>query len=173
MRARVVSVLGTVIMLLVVSAVPAAAQQRPAAAVEIATGWAGFVDDATIHEPLVSGGFRLYVTPRLSLGPELTYMKGRNDVRQFMLTGNATFDLLGPSAEGRARTTPYLIGGGGLFHQRQEFPSGTFSSSEGAFTAGGGLRIVLSDAAYVAPELRMGWELHLRASVTVGIPLRR
>jgi hypothetical protein len=54
-----------------------------------------------------------------------------------MVTGNVTCDVLSP-AKGRARrVNPFVVIGGGLFQTRERFLSGTFTSSEGAFTAGG------------------------------------
>ena len=52
------------------------AQDRPRAALEFSRGWAGFVDDATIHHAVFGGAARFYVTPRISVGPELVYMVG-------------------------------------------------------------------------------------------------
>ena len=94
-------------------------------------------------------------------------MKGEGEHSDLMLTGNVTVDLLerrsGPQA------IPYLLAGGGLFQTRDTFGSETFASSEGAFTAGGGVRVFLTDSFYVAPEFRGDWEPHFRLSITVGI----
>ena len=153
-------------------AVPVAAQDRPAPVVEFSTGWAGFVDDATIHHSVFGGGARFYVTPRVSIGPELTYMIGPNDDRDLIVTGNVIFDVLKPAGGRPRRVTPYVLGGGGLFQHRDRFRTGTFTSNEGAFTVGGGVRAFVTDRVYVAPEVRFGWELHFRAGVTVGVTLR-
>jgi hypothetical protein len=67
---------------------------------------------------------------------------------------------------------PYLVVGGGLFQTRDKFVGETFTSSEGAFTAGGGVRVFLTDRLYVAPEFRGGWEPHFRLSVSIGYQSR-
>jgi len=158
----------TALSLLVWPACYATAQQRSAVALEAAGGWAGFVDDSTKHHGIAGGSARFYVTPRLALGPEFTYMRGPDRDRDFMLTGNLTFDLLHPLVSGPPRLNPYLIVGGGLFQHRDDFRGATFTSTEGAFTAGGGLRVFLTHQVYVAPEVRVGWELHLRTSLAMG-----
>ncbi len=147
----------------------AAAQgTKPTPAVEITGGYAGFVDDATISHRVMGGALRFHLSPRVSVGPELQYMIGPGTDRDLILTGNITFDLLPPSR----KVTPFLVAGGGLFHHSDSFGGRTFSSSEGAFTAGGGVRAWVTDRVYVASEFRLGWELHARVSGTVGIAIR-
>jgi Outer membrane protein beta-barrel domain len=162
-------IIGSCCALATVFAAPAAAQDRPAPAVDVSTGWAGFVDDATIHHWVFGGGARFYVTPRLSIGPELVYMIGPDDDRDLIVTGNVIFDFLKPSGGRPRRVTPYVLGGGGFFQHRDRFATGTFTSTEGAFTVGGGVRAFITDRVYVAPEVRFGWEPHFRAGVTVGL----
>jgi hypothetical protein len=144
----------------------------PAGAVEFSAGYAGFVDDATIDHGLIGIGSRWYLGPRLSIGPEVVYMKGPDDDRDLFLTGNVTWDLLGSS--GRApRVIPFVVGGAGLMWHRDRFGSRTFTSNEGAFTAGGGARVRLNDRVFVAGDARIGWELHYRVAGTVGISFGR
>ena len=152
---------------LTLTSVPALAQSPPASfGVEGAGGYAGVADDAIIGHSLVGGAARWRVAPRVWIGPEITYMKGEGEHSDLMLTGNVTLDLLERRAGRQA--IPYLLVGGGLFQSRDTFGSDTFTSSEGAFTAGGGVRVLLTDALYVAPEFRGGWEPHFRLSVSVG-----
>lgn len=160
---------GTALLLLALPAA-AAAQPRgplPSPALELTGGYAGFADDATIDHGVIGGALRVHVTPRLSVGPEIQYMIGPGDDRDFIVTGNVTFDVLPP---GRA-VTPFLVGGAGLFHHTDRFVDRSFASTEGAFTGGGGVRGWISDRVYVASELRVGWELHWRLTGTVGIAL--
>lgn len=145
----------------------ATAQGRPA--LELTTGWAGFVDDATINKTLFGGGVRVPISPRVSVGPEVVYMKGPGTTRDLMVTGNVTVDLLREPGNRPLRVVPYVVAGAGLFRRSEEFVNETFSSTEGAFTAGGGARVSVGPRVYLAPEVRLGWELHLRASVTVGV----
>jgi len=64
-----------------------------------------------------------------------------------------------------------IVAGGGLFQTRERFPVGTFTSSEGAFTAGGGVRAALGQRVTVGVDTRVGWELHLRVSGLIGVRL--
>jgi hypothetical protein len=142
---------------------------RPAAALEFTAGYAGFVDDSTVDSGMVGGAGRFYLTPRISVGPEVQYMPGPDADRSLIVTGNVTFDVLPPGN----RVTPFLVAGAGLFRHTEDFDGRSFSSSEGAFTAGGGVRAWLNDRVYVASELRVSWEFHFRISATVGISLAR
>lgn len=152
-------------------AAPAAAQDRPPASIDVAAGWVGFADDGIVSEAMFGGAARWYVSPRIGLGPEALYIAGENH-SHFVLTGNVTFDLLVP-ANGRPRpVTPFLVIGGGLYQTSETFISETYRSSEGAFTAGGGVRIAASDRVTFGVDARIGWELHLRVNGFVGISLK-
>lgn len=142
------------------------AQER-AAAIEVTAGWVGFADDGVVNETLVGGAGRIYLSPRIAVGPELAFIRGlRHD--HLVLTGNVTFDVLAPR-NGRPRlVTPFVVAGAGVFQTRQDFPTGTFRSSEGAFTVGGGSRVVLGEHLLVGVDARLGWELHLRLNAVLG-----
>jgi hypothetical protein len=58
-----------------------------------------------------------------------------------------------------------------VLQTREEFPSGTFTSGDPAFTGGGGVRVLIGDTVFVGAEARLGWELHLRLNGIVGIRL--
>ncbi|MBA2305690.1 MAG: hypothetical protein H0W08_24075 [Acidobacteria bacterium] len=151
---------------------PASAQERPAPVAELAAGALLFPDDGiTVKEGLVGGTARFYVSPRLSVGPEVAYVRG-DDHAHLMLTGNLTFDFLGP-VNGQPRpVTPFVVVGAGLFRTREEFPgTADFTSSEGAFTAGGGVRAHVGTRMILGAEARIGWELHVRVNAIVGIRL--
>ena len=140
--------------------------RSPAGAVEMSAGWAGFVDDAMINHLTVGGTARTYVTRRLSIGPEVQYMRGPRSDRDLFVTGNLTFDVAGDRGSGRL--TPFLVVGGGLMRHSDRFGAVTFSSTEGAFTAGGGLR-VRAERLLAGVDARCGWELHCRVAGTVGV----
>jgi hypothetical protein len=140
---------------------------RPAAAAELTLGHAGFVDDDTVPHRVVGVAARLHLSARISVGPELQYMVGPGSDRDLILTGNVTMDLLPPVR----RVTPFVVIGGGLFRHSDRLGAQTFSSTEGAFTSGGGVRAWLGRRVYGAAELRAGWELHYRVTGTVGIAL--
>lgn len=146
----------------------AAAQNVPTPAAELSLGWVGFSDDGIVSETIVGGTIRFYLTPRVSVGPEIVYFEATRH-SHLMVTGNLTYDVLRP-VSGRPRlVTPYLVAGGGVFQTRDEFPGETFTSNEGAFTVGGGLRAVAADHLIVGGEARVGWELHLRLNGFIGV----
>ena len=150
----------------------AAAQERPRPAVEVAAGSVTFIDDSIIYETLVGGAARFYLLPRVSVGPEVAYIRGRNH-SHLILTGNVTLDFLRPVNGQPRRVTPYVVVGGGLFQSRDQFLRGTLTSSEGTFTAGGGVRALVGDRVTVGAEARTGWEPYLRLNGTVGVLLGR
>ena len=72
---------------------PASAQSRPAAVVECPHGWAGFADDSVIHHSVVGAAARFIcdaVRLRISVGPEITYLRGPGSDRDLIVTGNLT-----------------------------------------------------------------------------------
>jgi hypothetical protein len=150
----------------------AAAQNRPGPAVELGAGWVGFADDGIVSEGLVAGAARWYLLPRVSLGPELVYIHGAQH-SHLVVTGNVTWDVLAQTNRRPRQVTPFLVAGGGVFQTREQFLNGTFTSSEGAFTAGGGVRALVGDRVTVALEMRLGWETHIRINGLVGLHLGR
>ena len=150
----------------------AVAQDRPAPAVEFSGGWVGFADDGVVSEGLAGGAVRLYVLPRISVGPEVVYIAGENH-SHLIVTGNVTWDILSP-VNGRPRqVTPFLVAGGGMFQTRESFSTGDFTSREGAFTAGGGVRSRVGERVVVGVDARVGWELHVRVAGMIGLQLER
>ena len=150
----------------------AAAQERPSPALDLSAGWVGFGDDGIVSEGMVGAAGRFYVSPRLAIGPELLYISGDNH-SHLVLTGNLTFDFLAPKA-GRAPTlTPFLVVGGGMFQTRESFAAEDFPHTEGAFTAGGGVRAAVGDRVTVGVDARLGWEAHFRINGLVGVRLGR
>jgi hypothetical protein len=174
LNARVLTALTTLVIVSVAAplARPAAAQDRPGPVAELAAGALFFPDEGVVTEGLVGGAARFYILPRVSLGPEVAYIQGDNH-SHLMLTGNVTFDLVRP-ANGHPRAiTPFVVVGGGLFRSRDSFPNEVFTSSEGAFTAGGGVRALVGKYVIVGLEARIGWELHLRMNGILGVRLGR
>ena len=149
---------------------PAAAQERQPPTVEVHAGTLVFADDGFPSEGFIGGAARFHVSPRLSIGPEIAYITADRH-SHVMLTGNATFDLFGPANGKPPRVTPFLVAGAGMFQSRERFPREVFTHSEGAFTAGGGVRAMLGKVVSVGGEVRVGWELHLRFNALVGIRL--
>lgn len=152
----------------------AAAQERRdvgSGAAEFSAGTLIFADDGGVSEGFAGGAGRFYVSPRISIGPEISYISGGNH-SHLMLTGNVTFDLLPGGST--SRVTPFAVVGGGLFRTTESFPNNeTFSHNEGAFTAGGGVRALVGDRLILGAEARVGWETHVRVSGLVGVRLGR
>jgi hypothetical protein len=144
---------------------------KPAPVVEFALGRSTFVDDGGIHHTTGAVAGRWYLTPRVAIGPEAVYMVGPGRDRDLFLTGNVTFDLVTSVATRRRPVIPYVVAGAGLFRHSDAFGGASFTSYEGAFTAGGGVRAWFADRVYVAGEIRAGWEPHVRYSVHVGLAL--
>lgn len=168
-RCSLVRVVWMTMALLWGSLVPhARAQERPAPTVDLSAGWVGFADDGIVSEGLVGAAARFYLSPRVSVGPELLYLNGPNH-SHLVLTGNVTWDLLASPD----RVVPFVVAGAGLFQTRESFPIGSFTSSEGAFTAGGGIRVRASDRVLVGIDTRIGWELHVRVNGVVSVRLGR
>jgi hypothetical protein len=169
MRPALVLATGTLLLLVTPVIDRAAAQGRPGPAAEFAAGWVGFADDGVVSESLVGAAARVYLLPRISVGPEVVYMGGTNH-SHLVVTGNVTWDIL--ATRGRPRpVAPFLVVGGGMFRTRESFFTGTFASTEGAFTVGGGARAPVSDRITVGVDMRAGWEPHLRLSGSVGLRL--
>jgi hypothetical protein len=146
----------------------AAAQDRPGPAVELAAGWIGFADDGIVSEGLIGGAARWYLLPRFSVGPEVVYVNGDND-SHLIVTGNVMWDLLAPTNQRPRAVTPFLVAGGGVFQTRERLFDGTYTSSEGAFTAGGGVRALVADRVTLGFEMRVGWEPHIRINGLIGL----
>jgi hypothetical protein len=68
---------------------------------------------------------------------------------------------------------PFLVAGGGLFQTRETFFDDDFVSTDGAFTAGGGVRVSASDRVFIGIDSRVGWELHLRVNGFLAVQLGR
>ena len=150
--------------------------QVPKPVVEVSGGAMGFLE-AT--EPFVGGAARFYVLPRVSLGPEITYINGDNH-SHVMVTGNFIFDFLSPRGGEQRRVTPFGLVGGGIFYTSERFRvfqglpiPADFNSTEAAFTLGGGLRTVLGNRLTLGADVRVGWELHIRLGGTIGVRLGR
>jgi hypothetical protein len=158
--------------MIMTTAATASAQDRPPASIDLQAGWVGFGDDGIVSETMIGAAVRWYVSPRVAIGPELLYIAESGEHSHFVATGNVTFDLLSP-VNGRQRAvTPFLVIGGGLFQTQDELPGiESFTSNEGAFTAGGGVRVAANDRVSIGIDVRMGWEPHIRVNGLIGIRL--
>ena len=148
---------------------------RPPAAFDVNAGLATFTDEDPVEHFSIGAAPRFYVSPRVSVGPEFVYMIGPGEDRDFFLTGNVWFDFVEPPASGVNRVTPYLVGGVGVMLHRD------FLHNEGVkwfhkevgFSGGFGVRVAVTERWYVAPEVRLGSELHARLTGAIGFRLKR
>lgn len=146
----------------------ALAQGRPAPVAEVAAGWVGFADDGIVSETLIGGAGRWYARPRIAIGPEILHLSGPNH-SHLVLTGNVTFDLM-PSTNA---VTPFVVIGAGMFQTNETFFDDAVTSTEGAFTAGGGVRVSAGERVMLGIDVRLGWETHLRVNGSLGVRLGR
>ena len=139
------------------------AQETPSRlAVDFSGGQAAFADEIPVGHFTIGGGVRWSLTPKFSVGPEVVFMRGPGEDRDVFLTGKVIVDFM----PGRL-VSPYFVADAGAMLHGDQFPRGPYWSSEGAVSAGGGLRINLSPRVSIAPELRLGWESHMRIGALV------
>jgi hypothetical protein len=141
----------------------AAAQERPGPAIDVTAGWAGFVDESIIDHASAGVSARVFVTPRLSLGPELTYMIGPGTDRDLFMMGAVVYEwpLLA------ARVVPYVMGSAGAMRHRSRF--GAFVGYTHAYAGGTGVRFRIADRVFAGGEVRLGIEPHFRMGGIVTI----
>lgn len=155
-----------------ICAVPANAQSiRPPSSIEIFAGHAGFADDATIEHSVFGGAGRIYLTPRISVGPEITYMRGPGEDRDWFFLGNFIYDFRRPQSGRPPLVSPFVIAGGGFFTHSDSVGTGIYTSGEGTFAAGAGTRVHISDRLYVMGDVRFGWEWHYRITGGIGVTM--
>lgn len=142
-----------------------AAQELPRRTLEVSGGFAGFVDESIIPHGTIGTALRWDLGPHLSAGPEVVYMKGDGSDQDLFVTGKLVADFR------RARAlSPYFVVDGGVMINRSDFPGGSaYWYREGAFSFGGGLRMNgAGGRMFLAPEVRIGWEPHIRFTLNVG-----
>ena len=133
--------------------------------VRFIVGKSAFLDEDTPFDHTVFGGaFAIGITERLRIEPQVLYMDGPENDKDFTITGNIAYDLIQSE-----RLDLYIVGGAGLLHQRDQIGTGpAFSSSEGTANGGAGIKIKLTDRLFVAPEFRMGTEPLFLFTVSLG-----
>jgi hypothetical protein len=166
---RVLSLIGAVLGCVLLFVDPAAARQRPAGAMEFSGGGYFFADETIVTEPFAGTAVRFYVSPLVSVGPEVVFVPASHHTH-FILTGNLTVDLRNRTNPMWGAITPFFVVGAGLFQTRADFfDRGQSVSSEGAFTIGAGVRARLGPRLTLGTEFRFGWEPHVRANAVLGV----
>lgn len=128
-------------------------------------GYAEFIDESPIRHAVIGAAGRVYVVPRVAVGPEVTWMRGPDLGRYWFITGNGWIDLRRSSAGG---VTPYLVAGMGLLRHRSLVGTGVYVNRERTFTAGVGARGHIGERWFIAPEFRVGGDGHWRLNAAVG-----
>ena len=155
---------GGALLAILLVATPAIAQDR--IELKAVVGTAGFLDSPTRYRPVLGAAVRVRISSVLSVEPEFLYMResSRDEAYLFQTALIREF-------RGGTDVRPYLVAGAGVLHSHFKFPGALeeeFSSNE--FTGGGGVgvRIRASDRLWISPEVRVGWEPIIRATVSVG-----
>ena len=162
---------------LVACVTPLSAQQGqqltpPKVEGKVIFGSAIFNED-TEHK-VVGGAVRVYVTKRLSIEPEYLYLRHSDNDQDQLVQPNVAFDFTDPTK----RFVAYGIAGVGVLHHKGRFFGSDFVTGaprvfDTSFTtwtasAGGGVKIFLTKRLFVSPELRVGREPTVRATINVG-----
>ena len=140
--------------------------QRGAIDLKGSIGATSFVDEDAENHLHTGVAARFYLTRRFSVEPEFQYLYQSSRHSDTVLAGNLGWDFR------TGRIVPYVSGGLGWMRSRFGI-SPTFSSNEGFIQLGGGVKIYVTDAWFVAPDVRVGWEPHVRVSVGIGYTFRR
>ena len=135
-------------------------------------GSAIFGDD--IEHKVVGGAIRVYVTKRLSIEPEYLYLRHSDNDQDYIVQPNVAFDFTDPTK----RFVVYGIAGAGVLHHKGRFFGSDFvtgaprvfdtSVTTWTATAGGGVKMFLTNRLFVSPEFRVGSEPTVRATINVG-----
>jgi hypothetical protein len=135
---------------------------------ELGAGYTGFADDGIIHHTGINGAVRVHVTPRISIGGELSYQLGPGLDRDVMPLVVMTADLRQPCLGEVGRVEPFVLVGAGIIGHTSEYEPSAWPT----VTWGGGARVWLAERVYVTADARLGWPSHLRIVSGVGMLLR-
>lgn len=137
---------------------------QPSNDLKLILGTSAFLDEEIPFDHFMIGGsMRFGLTKRFSVEPQFLYMSGPGSDRDYMLTGNISYDLLTAS-----RFAVYTVAGGGLIRHSEQFQRGEFSVNEWTVNGGLGARIYITNQFFVAPEFRFGLEPLLSMQVGIG-----
>ena len=135
-------------------------------------GSAVFNED--IEHKVVGAAVRAYVTKRLSIEPEYLYLRHSDNDQDQLIQPNVAYDFTDPTK----RFVAYGIAGVGVLHHKGRFFGNDFVTGaprvfDTSFTtwtasAGGGVKIFLTNRLFVSPEFRIGREPTVRGTINVG-----
>jgi hypothetical protein len=159
-----VRLLPAIILAILILPAAASAQGLSRPVMEASGGHAAFLDESAIHHFTLGTAWRWNLGRRVSVGPEVVFMRGPDGDRDVFLTGKVVVDFL-PTQP----VSPYFVADGGLMLHRTTFTTvADYWAKEGAVSFGGGVRINVTPRVFFAPEFRVGWEPHFRVSAVVG-----
>jgi hypothetical protein len=130
-------------------------------------GAAGFVDDSGSHRTFGASA-RFYITRRFAIEPEIQYLALNRNHHDWIFLPNASFDFRSIDK----RVIPYVIGGVGYLRISDGIAR-RFSIGTWVAEGGGGAKIYVNRNVFIAPEVRIGSELYVRASASVGYTFGR
>jgi hypothetical protein len=131
-------------------------------------GYSNFLDDGSRPHFVTGGAARFRLFRGLGFEPELTYMYRSEHDRDILLIPNLIWEF-----RRHGRVVPYLIGGVGLLHHRETWGAYNRSGNYKIAQAGFGAKFFLGRRLFVAPEIRIGWEPHIRIAGTLGYVLKK
>jgi hypothetical protein len=117
-----------------------------------------------IDHKTVGAALRVYVTKRLSIEPEYLYLRNGENDQDHLVQPNVAWDFTDPAS----RLVPYAIAGVGVLHHEGRFFGSNNSFTTWTASAGVGAKIFVTEKLFVSPELRLGREPTLRATINVG-----
>lgn len=153
-------------LLLAIALAGSAFAQRPVD-VRVTGGLAAFSDVSQTHSS-IGGSARVYVTRRFAIEPEIQYLRLNRFHHDWLFLPNVAFDFRTIDK----RVAPYAIGGIGYIR----VTDGAFRSSsvdDWVAEGGGGVKIYINRGFFLAPEFRIGSELYVRGTVSLGYTFGR
>ncbi len=173
MAARKYVMTVSVVLMACVTPLSAQGQQLSHPKIEATVIYGGVVFGEDNDHTTVGASVRAYVTKRLSIEPEYLYLwHGENDQDQ-LVQPNVAYDFTDPTK----RAVLYGIAGAGVLHHKGRFVDTDFTGATRVFdtsfttwtaSAGGGVKIFVTDRLFVSPEFRVGRQPTLRATINVG-----
>jgi hypothetical protein len=142
--------------------------QRGQVEVRGITGYSSFLDESSQHHFVAGGSTQVYLTRRLSVGPEVLFMYHNEFDKDLTVSANVAWDFLG-----RSRVQPYVAGHVGTLWNYGGFPGLRFTTNSPEFGIGLGVKIALTRRLYLVPDFRMGTEPFVRATVGISYAFGR
>ena len=117
-----------------------------------------------IDHTTVGAALRAYVTKRFSVETEYLYLRNGDNDQDHLVQPSVAYDFADPAG----RLVPYVIGGVGVLHHEGSFFGTSNNFTTWTASAGVGAKIFFTKKLFVSPELRLGREPTIRATVSVG-----